>query len=481
MKKRIFKFLGIAVLAAILSVSLGCEENKTLPITGVTITPEVPVVYISDGNPGTLTLKAVVEGTKDQKVTWSILETDRNPGTVINESGELTVAYTETLKLLTIEATSAAIGKSGTVSVTIKTPDPFDITASELVAAMTIGWNLGNALDAWSSNNPDRDYSGLSVQSLETLWVSNRATQSLITAVKNAGFNTIRIPVTWHKAANANADYEIRADWIDRVKEVVNYAAAADMYIILNTHHDEHIFKFTNSTVQASLIAFEKIWEQIAFAFKDYNEKLIFEGLNEPRTKGSTAEWTGGTAEERANLNRYYKVFVDTVRSSGGNNGNRILMINTYAASGEAAAINGLVLPTDTVPNKLIVSIHSYAPDNFALRPTHTQTTWNNSGNDRSAITGRIDRAHTTFVSRGIPVIMGEFGSTNKNNEAERAKHAEFYVEYAKGKGIKCIWWDNHGFGAPPSTGENFGLIRRNNNEIVFPALLQALMSGATH
>jgi endoglucanase len=353
--------------------------------------------------------------------------------------------------------------------ITPEIPDG-SMTAAQLVANIKLGWNLGNTLDTsdldWLTNP--------TVAKMETAWGNPVTTKANITALKNAGFNAIRIPVSWDKAVDSK--YVIRSDWMKRVTEVVDYAVDNDMYIILNTHHDEHTFKFTAAEKTASLAAFKKIWEQIADNFKNYNEKLIFEGLNEPRTKGSAAEWSGGTPAERTILNEYYSVFVNTVRTSGGNNGKRILMINTYAASGEAQAINDLVLPADTVPYKIIVSIHSYAPYNFALNKDSPINTWNkNSSSDTSAITGPIDRAYNKFVSRGIPVIIGEFGAMNKNNEEARAQWAEYYIGYAWKKGIKCFWWDN---GDVSGDGELFGLLNRQNNTIFYPYLLNGLKKG---
>ena len=359
---------------------------------------------------------------------------------------------------------------------------PFnDITAAALAANIRIGWSLGNTFDAFGNTATGFAWLGggvfanTSVSQMETAWGNPVTTKANIDAIRRAGFNTIRIPVTWYKACDRN--YNIRADWMARVTEVVNYAVENDMYVILNTHHDESIFRFNNAAMEESLRAFKRIWEQIAENFKHYNEKLIFEGLNEPRTKGSENEWTGGTTPERNNLNRYYPVFVETVRASGSNNARRLLMITTYAASTEAAAMNGLTLPSDTVPNKLIVSIHSYSPYNFALNTSRAYNTWSRTNSsDTSPITSMLDRAHNTFVSKGIPVIMGEFGAMNKENEEARAQWAEFYVSYAKSKGIPCIWWDN---GVFTGDGELFGLINRNNNTFPYPNILAALMRGA--
>jgi endoglucanase len=342
-------------------------------------------------------------------------------------------------------------------------PQPFnDITAAQLVAGIKVGWNLGNTLDA--NGNPSA-----TVSQLETGWGNPVTTKAHITAIKNAGFNAIRIPVSWTKCADSN--YNIRADWMARVTEVVNYAVDNDMYILLNTHHDENVFKFTNADKNSSINAFKKIWGQIACNFQNYNEKLIFEGLNEPRTIGSEAEWNGGTAEERANLNEHYKAFVETVRACGGNNDKRFLMINTYGASGLEVAMNGLSIPSDTVKNKIIVSYHAYEPYNFALNKDSSVKTWSQSNlSDTSPITSRVDQAYSSFVSKGIPVIIGEFGALNKDNESARAAWVEYYVKYAAQKGIKCFWWDD---------GGDFKLFNRNNNTFYFPQIKDAIMKGA--
>lgn len=362
----------------------------------------------------------------------------------------------------------------GTYPPAIMTQRPFKDTDSvEFVSGIKIGWNLGNTLDAipWDGyNNPEPH-----VDELETLWVKHYTEQENITAIKKAGFNTIRIPVSWSKAVDK--DFNIRKDWMARVTEIVNYAVAEDMYVILNTHHDEKIFKLKTSELPASLKAFKKIWLQIASQFKNYNEKLIFEGLNEPRTKGSAGEWNGGAHDERVNLNKHYEVFVEAVRSTGGNNDKRFLMINPYGGSASATAVNGLVLPPDTAEKKLIVSVHSYSPYNFALSTNSFHNSWNkNTASHTADIKNPINTVYNKFVKNGIPVIIGEFGAMHKDNEPARAEWAEFFTGYARENNIPCIWWDN---GAFEGSGELFGLIYREENIIEFPLLLEGLMKGA--
>lgn len=361
-----------------------------------------------------------------------------------------------------------------------QTPQSFEeITAEQITANIKLGWNLGNTFDAagdgrgfhWLGGGI---YVNTSVREMETAWGNPATTRANINAIKNAGFNTIRIPVTWYKALDN--DNIIREDWLRRVTEVVNWAEENDMYIILNTHHDETIFKFTNTEIENSLSIFERVWKQIATQFKNYNEKLIFEALNEPRTKGVQHEWTGGIPEERNNLNRYYQVFVDTVRASGGNNDKRILMVNTYGASSVQAAVDGLVLPND-VPNKIIVSIHAYMPYNFALNTNSAFNRWSaGNSSDTSPIINALEPAYRKFVNNGIPVIMGEFGAMNKNNAAVRAEWAEFYVSEARKRNIPCVWWDN---GAFQGDGELFGLLNRRDNTFPYPEIVEALKRGA--
>jgi endoglucanase len=341
-----------------------------------------------------------------------------------------------------------------------------ETTAGDLVSLIRAGWNLGNTLDTadlhWLRDTaPVSDY--------EKAWGNPLTTKENIDTVKKAGFNTIRIPVSWAKCADS--EYNIRKDWLERVEEVVDYAVSNNMIIILNTHHDESIFKFMDEAMEKSKKAFRRIWEQIADKFRDHGTYLIFECLNEPRTIGGAREWNGGTAEEHANLNDMHQVFVDTVRASGGNNADRILMLPAYGASSAQAAINALKIPNDSAENKIIVSIHAYEPYNFALNGDSPVNTWDKAkAADTAPVTGPIDRAYDLFVCKGIPVILGEMGALNKNNENVRADWVEFNVSYARSKGIPCIWWDD---------GGNFRLLDRQNNIFLYPKIVRGIMNGS--
>jgi len=365
-------------------------------------------------------------------------------------------------------------------------PSPFyettpfnDIAAVELVASIRVGWSLGNTFDAhsldWLGDRP-------SVSAMETGWQPSITSKENIDTLKAVGFNAIRIPVTWIKAIDEN--YIIRHDWMARIKEVVDYAVENDMIIILNSHHCEYFFSMKDTDLERTKEYFTKIWEQIANTFKDYNEKLIFEGLNEPRTVGSSAEWSGGTPEEHNNVNIINQIFVGTVRKSGGHNNKRILMIPSYAASATETAQRALVIPVDSVNDKIIVSIHSYAPWEFALRTGHDRPVeWNaDDPNDIHPITQPIDLAYEIFVNRGIPVIIGEMGAINRDNLESRVAWAEFYVSYAKSKRIPCFWWDpNISYVTKLQDWgweETFGIFNRSENEFDHLEIVEALMKG---
>ncbi len=337
-------------------------------------------------------------------------------------------------------------------------PGPMqDITSMELVSNMKIGWNLGNTLDATGG-------SGLSS---ETSWGAPVTTQEMIDEVLAQGFNVIRIPITWQGHIGEGPDYLIDEEWLNRVQEVVDYAYYRGAYVIINMHHEDWHFPSEENKEAASEML-SALWTQIANRFIDYNERLIFVGLNEPRKKGTEWEWNGGDAEGRAVVNHFMQVFVDTVRATGGNNELRHLMICGYAASSSENAMRAIEIPED---DKIIVSVHAYTPYDFAL---------NTAGTSEWKYTFEIEQLMTTiniiFVNKGIPVIIGEFGALNKNNEQDRATWAKVYLSSAVNAGIPCIWWDNSAFNG---SGENFGLIDRKKLIWPYPDLLRALLDNA--
>ncbi|MCL2364347.1 MAG: glycoside hydrolase family 5 protein [Defluviitaleaceae bacterium] len=356
--------------------------------------------------------------------------------------------------------------------------DVTTLTATEFVAGIRMGWNLGNTLDA----NASHFNANSTVQQMETAWVSHVTTRANIEEIAAAGFNVIRIPVTWMKAVDD--EMNIRADWMARVQEIVDWSLDVGMKVLLNTHHDNTIFPLRDAYMDVSTHNLERIWAQIAYHFRDYDGRLVFIGLNEPRTYNTPAEWSGGTPEERANLNILNQLFVDTVRATGGQNAYRILMVPTYAASTTSVAMRDFVLPTDTIEDRLIVALHIYAPWNFALRTGDSpeiETQWNPA--QANAFTTPLREAYDLFVSQNIPVIIAEMGALNRGYEETRAEWAYDFVSFARSLSMPSVWWDNgsHGVTQQHSWGwdETFGLLNRATNTWAFPMIVDALMRAA--
>lgn len=335
-----------------------------------------------------------------------------------------------------------------------------DLPSIELVKEIKIGWSLGNTLDA-----PDaKDVTS------ETSWGNPVTTKEMITAVKDAGFNIIRFPTTWgnHMDENNNVDEA----WMDRVQEVVDYAYSQDMFVILNIHHEEWHDPYYE-TEEASIEKLTALWKQIGTRFAGYDEKLIFEGLNEPRKRNTALEWNGGDAEGHDVVNHMNAAFVETIRGLGGNNAKRHLMIPAYAASSTPAAMNDLVLPEND--DKIIVSVHAYLPYKFALDGDLTQREFTPDEGSASEILDLLDRLKTKYTDNNIAVIIGEFGARAKANTEIRAEWATYYISKAKEAGIPCVWWDN---GAFSGMGENFGLLNRKTCTWEFPEIVEGLMKG---
>ena len=323
------------------------------------------------------------------------------------------------------------------------------------------GWNLGNTLDAKSDGS--KSNKGLGT---ETSWGMPTTTQDMINAVAAKGFKTIRIPVSWHNHITEESGHKIDPEWLARVKTIVDWSLAAGMKVIINIHHDnlgevENKAKgvYTMDTTYgfcvpensdflkaASKTYIVDIWTQVAEYFKDYDSSLIFELLNEPRAVGTKYEWNTPSGMEsnvsaaNAIIKEYEEAALGVIRSSGGNNATRYVMVAPYAAS--PSMMNGWSLPSDSA-GKLIVSVHAYAPYPFCMGDednNETVFTSAHKSNIENWLFGTLDRE---FVSKGIPVIIGETSASDKNNYAERVKWTKCFFAASKAKGISAILWDN--------------------------------------
>ncbi len=367
--------------------------------------------------------------------------------------------------------------QTGEKTISLETKNIPDNEAMQFVEEMKIGWCLGNTFDAIDNNSlkDELEY--------ERAWNGSYTTEEMIDIVKEAGFNTVRIPVSWHNHLTDD-DYTISEAWMDRVNEVVDWCIDRDLYVILNIHHDNstNYLYPSEEYAEQSIEYLTAIWTQLAERYKEYDEHLIFEAMNEPRLVGHENEWwidpnNEDCIEAIECINRYNQVFVDLIRSSGGNNANRYLMCPGYAASPDGALNEGFSLPADTVEHRLIVSVHAYTPYNFALDAAGTDTWSMDNQNDINNMVGFMDKLYDKFIHEGIPVVIGEFGARNKyNNNEARTEFAAYYVAAARARGMTCCWWDNNAF---IGTGENFGLLNRVSCKWQYPEIVEALMMYA--
>ena len=353
---------------------------------------------------------------------------------------------------------------------------------------MGLGWNLGNSLDATGGSGLDT----------ETSWSNPKTTQALIDKVKSLGFNTVRVPVSWGKHVSGD-NYTIDSAWLARVKEVVDYCYKNDMYVILNIHHDTKSSEsasgagyYPRSSAYSSSEKFvTSVWSQMAEYFKNYDYHLIFETLNEPRLIGTGYEWwfnkwniPSEVKDAIDCINKLNQKAVDTIRDTGSNNRGRLIMCPGYDASIDGATVSGFKLPTDISGNKnrIAVSVHAYSPYNFAMNVGSGSTSTYTSS-IKNELQDLFSTLKSNFRDKGIPVVIGEFGSTDKNNTAERVKWATDYTALAKKNNIPCVLWDNNAFAVYNGSSivlnsEYHGYINRKNNTVTSPAkdVIEALM-----
>ncbi|MDR0473976.1 MAG: glycoside hydrolase family 5 protein [Treponema sp.] len=399
--------------------------------------------------------------------------------------------------------------------------DISNLNSVELVHLLGAGWNLGNTLDAHWNALPEKEMKTTSDQ--ETFWGNPVTTKAMIEKVKAFGFNTIRVPVTWYMFTGPGPEYKIAGSWMDRVQEVVDYVIDSGMFCILNTHHDDYQrgsgweigwlrlyytegFDRQPVSTGRALNASEKavindrvarIWEQIAERFRDYDEYLIFEGLNEPRTTGFNGNTKEVWAEQCNFLNTLNQTYVDTVRASGGKNAYRHLMVTPFFASvgmdpNDGEGRIGLFVDRENRRlrindqcGRLIASLHYYEPWGFASAPRDSQYFSDTFDLNKSVVSGNISNVlkiiNDNFIAFGIPVVMGETGAVRRqdldnperrveNHEAERVKWAGYYISKLKELGVPSVIWDD---------GGAFRLFDRRNLGWFYPDLAAALVEAS--
>lgn len=355
------------------------------------------------------------------------------------------------------------------------------MSAAEIVDQMGIGWNLGNTFDA-TGGEPDDIYSQ------EQSWGNPIVDEALIKRVHDAGFTTIRIPVTWYRHVSNDGSYTIDPAFLNRIREVVDLCYDEGVFVILNMHHEEWLNVATlDQDFEKIGVQLTAMWHQIADAFAEYDQHLIFESMNEPRMAGTSIEWTGNQAGSNA-VNYLNQVFVDTIRTDAkGYNGERALIIPGYAASSSTSLLRAITIPTfnGEQAENIVISVHCYNPYDFCLSDKMTDFDPTNKQHT-SSIDTVFSNLQRLFLDKGIPVVMGETSATNTQNNTEaREKWAYYMGAKSSAYGIPICMWDNGHNNT--SGGECHPWVRRSQNSklrsqknpLPYPTVVENLFAGA--
>ena len=380
-------------------------------------------------------------------------------------------------------AAAASCGKNSDSEAKDSAKKWTELDQTQITEAMGLGWNLGNQLEASSGGLPS-----------ETCWGNPEITKELIDTVKAQGFKTVRIPVSYLDMIGDGPDYKIDTVWLDRVQEVVDYVVDNDMFAIVNMHGDGYY------TVDHSWLLcaedddkqteikdkYGKVWTQIADRFKDYDQHLIFESMNEEFNN----DYGKPDANAYENINAYNQIFVDSVRATGSNNEKRWLLLPGWNTNIEYTANDeyNFKIPTDNGckadGKRIMISVHYYDPFNFTIDENKTaRTQWGkyavknyDNWGQEDYVDSQMALLNEKFVSQGYPVVIGEFGAQDKTEKFAdynefRRYWSEYLIKAAKKNGVVCVYWDN-GYNG----NKGFGIIDRNSLEITQPDLIAGMM-----
>lgn len=318
------------------------------------------------------------------------------------------------------------------------------------------GMNLGNSLDA---NGLFEFQPDAGIEDYETFWGNPKISERQFQAICDAGFQSVRIPVTWEEHIDAQGT--ISKAWMDRVEEVVSMALDTGLYVILNTHHETWL-NLEIGREDEIAARYQTVWTQIAQRFADYDSHLLFEGMNEPRLRDSEYEWGAGTEQMQEMVNRLNVVFTDTVRAAGGKNKDRYLLVSPYASNHITEGLEALAVPDGNI----IVSVHVYVPYDFCQNEEGSME-WNvNATEETGSITQIFEDLDRLFLKRGIPVMITEFGCVDKANLAERIEWTAYFTGLAAEYKVPCFWWDN---------GSTYRLLDRETNQWRYPKLVETI------
>jgi endoglucanase len=350
--------------------------------------------------------------------------------------------------------------------------------AVQLAAKINLGWNIGNTLEAIGG---------------ETAWGNPMVTKALIDKVKLSGFNAVRIPCSWNQYMANTATAQLKLDWMNRVKQVVQYCVDNGMYVVVNIHWDGGWLENNcTTTKQTSVNAMQKaFWEQIATHLREFDEHVLFASANEPNVSDAT---------QMSVLSSYHQTFINAVRSTGGHNSYRVLVIQGPSTDIQKTYDLMNTLPTDQIAGRLMTEIHYYTPWNFCGMEADeswgkmfyywgngyhstADPTRNATYGEEADVIKYFQMMKTKFVDKGIPVVLGEYGAIRRSSLtgdaltlhlASRAYYLKYVTQQASAYGLLPFYWDNGANG-----NNTFALFDRQTNAVYDQQALDALVQGA--
>ena len=495
--------LMVALLATTAFAACGDDDNGAgggTPVSKLTVRP-AELSFTADGGEQTVKAQAPVQATATSSADWCQVTVGTLAGDLKISPVTVTVVPNTTTYQRTATITITAGSESVTVKVTQEEGSGVAPSGSITKDAKTIakdmypGWNLGNTLEATGN--------GLAA---ETAWQPTQTTQAVLDAVKAAGFKSVRIPCSWDiHSVNGTID----AAWMARVKQVVNYCTSIGLYVVLNDHWDggwieELGFSKSNSSYQAvdeehiaaKAARLKDLWTQIATEFRDYDEHLLFAGLNEPFQNYTL--FNGRHEELTPILIRYNQAFVEAVRATGGNNAQRTLVVQ-----GPSVNIASTVsyMPASTLPEaagRLMVEVHFYDPGQFCgtfdasgdkafyfWGAGNHSTDHNANYGEESSMQTEFGKLKTAYTSQGYPVIIGEYAGLQRTISGDQDKHnasvKTFYQcvnQYATNNGVVAFAWDTNDVANLLSEGGSSTIIDRSKGTVVGTNAMEGVKAG---
>ena len=367
-------------------------------------------------------------------------------------------------------------------------------TAQQWNREVLAGWNLGNQFEC---SAPGQDGESMAIGNpegsikAETAWSNPVVTKKVIKAIKDAGFNAIRIPIRWQCHITNPQAMSIDKAWIARIKEVVGWCLNYDLKVIINTHHDKWLEgRPTNQYKEENNQKLALLWLNIASEFADYDYRVAFAGTNEVHIRDN---WGKPEAENLAVQNSYNQTFIDVVRATGGKNAKRHLIVQTYVCNPDFGLYNDdFIVPTDVEGNGnnyMSVEFHFYNPWDYAgeCKYNFWGTPYKDKGeaspSDEKNMTDLFDRVVATWSQKGLGVVIGEWGVTDRQKSGQTdlihenmTYYCRHFVREARKRGFSTFIWDNNYFG---SGAEHFGIFDREKGmKIKAPWILQGIMEG---